>query len=109
MDFNEYQLRARETAIYPNIDHNWQYPIIGLGGEVGELLNKCKKILRDDNQVVTPERKEEIKSEMGDLLWYMANACCELEINFDDVARHNLEKLAKRRREDKLHGSGDHR
>lgn len=109
MDFNEYQLKARETAIYPNIDKNWQYTIIGLQGEIGELSNKCKKILRDDNQKITEIKREEIKSEVGDIIWYLAMTCCEFGLNFDDVAKENLIKLAKRRQEGKVGGYGDHR
>lgn len=46
MDFNEYQKKARKTAIYPNIGKNYIYPALGLGGESGEVLEKIKKLIR---------------------------------------------------------------
>jgi len=43
MDFEEYQKKARTTAVYPDQGKNWQYPALGMSGEIGELLNKLKK------------------------------------------------------------------
>ena len=109
MDFNAYQIRARETAIYPNIDHNWEYVVLGLVGEAGELANKCKKIQRDDRGVITDQKREEIKDELGDILWYIANTAAEFHIDFDAIAVKNLMKLQDRRSRDKISGFGDNR
>lgn len=109
MDFNTYQLRARETAIYPNIGKNFEYPTIGLFSECGEAANKIKKIIRDDKGVITEQKRIEIKDELGDVLWYLANLCAEFSIYFDDVAQENLEKLHRRRMGGKISGSGDNR
>ena len=45
MDFNDYQQRANETAIYPE-EYNLTYPTLGLAGEAGEVAEKVKKIVR---------------------------------------------------------------
>jgi len=47
MDFNAYQKKSRKTAIYPNKDKNFIYPVLGLTGETGEVAEKIKKIIRD--------------------------------------------------------------
>ena len=45
MNFSEYQLKSRITAIYPNIGTNIVYPTLGLCGETGEVAEKIKKII----------------------------------------------------------------
>lgn len=109
MNFNEYQIEARKTALYPNIEKNLWYPTLGLCGECGEVAEKIKKIFRDTNGLVTQEKKNEIQKELGDVLWYLSNLSSELEISLDNVAQTNIEKLKKRQNNNKLHGSGDNR
>ena len=109
MDFNRYQKQAKKTAVYPNIGKNFTYPTIGLMGEAGEVANKVKKMIRDDHGKITNERREELKAEIGDVMWYIAQLSTELGLKLSDIAKYNLEKLAKRKKEDKLHGSGDNR
>ena len=58
MNFNEYQQKARQTAIYPNKDNNFIYPTLGLVGEDGEVAEKIKKVIRDNNGIITLEKKE---------------------------------------------------
>ena len=109
MDFNEYQEKAWETAIYPRKGKNISYPTLGLGGETGEVLEKIKKILRDENEMITEEKKEEIIKEIGDVLWYLAALSQELNINLNDIAEKNILKLFSRKERGVLHGSGDER
>lgn len=109
MNFNEYQQKARQTAIYPNKDNNFIYPTLGLVGEAGEVAEKIKKVIRDNNGIITQEKKEEIKKELGDVLWYIANLAHELNIDLEDVAEGNIEKLFSRMERDKVHGDGDNR
>lgn len=109
MDFNEYQKKAWETAIYPNKGNNIYYPALGIGGESGEVLEKIKKILRDENLKITEEKIEEIKKEIGDLLWYLAALSTELKINLNEIAEKNILKLNSRKERNKIHDSGDNR
>ena len=109
MNFNEYQQKARQTAIYPNKDNNFIYPTLGLVGEAGEVAEKIKKVIRDNNGIITQEKKEEIKKELGDVLWYIANLAYELNIDLEDIAEGNIEKLFSRMERDKVHGDGDNR
>ncbi len=109
MTFDEYQKRARETAIYPDLGNNFIYPTLGVSGEAGELAEKIKKVLRDKGGIVDDATKESIKKEMGDLLWYLANLGIELGIGLEDVAAANLDKLSSRKERGHLHGDGDDR
>jgi NTP pyrophosphatase (non-canonical NTP hydrolase) len=109
MTFEEYQIKARQTAIYPNKDNNFIYPTLGLVGEAGEVAEKMKKVLRDNDGVISEEKREEITKELGDVLWYIANLSKELNVSLEDVAQKNIEKLQSRQQRNELHGSGDNR
>ena len=109
MDFDNYQIEARKTAIYPNKDDNFIYPTLGLVGESGEVAEKIKKILRDKNGIFDYESKMSLKKELGDVLWYLSNLCDEFDFSLNDVAKVNLEKLNLRISRDKISGSGDDR
>jgi len=122
MEFKEYQEKASTTAIYLEkfkmIYDNLPEPVIkylGLSytanglGEVGEIQGKVKKILRDQGGNVTEENKEDLKKELGDVLWYVASMASELGISMDDIATSNIEKLFSRKERNVLNGSGDNR
>ncbi len=84
MNLSEYQKKARTTAICTQInDTQIIYPALGLIGECGELADKIKKIIRDDGGEITPDRKEGVKKECGDVMWYCANICCEMGSDLD--------------------------
>lgn len=110
MDFDFYQDRSAQFALYPGQDSfiGLAYAALGVNGEAGEVAEKVKKAWRDDGEI-TPERRALILKEVGDTLWYCAAVATELEASLGDVALDNLEKLADRRARDKLHGSGDER
>lgn len=109
MQLSEYQEQSRTTAIYPNIGHNYIYPVLGLCGEVGEVAEKIKKIIRDEQNQVTDEKRQEIAKELGDVLWYLSQLSSEFGLSLDDIAQGNIEKLQKRKQQGTLHGSGDNR
>ena len=109
MDFDTYQLKARESALYPNLGSNNIYPTLGLVGEAGEVAEKVKKVLRDKNGIFDDIAKDSIKKELGDVLWYLSNLCTEFNFSLDDVAHQNLEKLRLRLMKGKISGSGDER
>ena len=109
MTFSDYQAESRKTAIYPNAGLNYIYPTLGLVNEAGEVAGKVKKISRDDDGVLTDEKRIEIKKELGDVLWYVAQVASELNLDLDQVAAANLEKLFSRKERGTLKGSGDNR
>jgi NTP pyrophosphatase (non-canonical NTP hydrolase) len=109
MTFEEYQKSAKKTAVYPIVGQSIVYPALGLAGESGEIMNKIKKIFRDDSGVLTDSRKKEISKELGDILWYVAQVSTELGISLDEVAVSNIEMLKSRQERDKIKGDGDNR
>ncbi len=109
MTFEEYQKKSKTTAIYPNQGNNFTYTVLGLVGEAGEVAEKLKKIIRDDGGNITDDKREEIKKELGDVLWYLAQASTELGLSLDDIASANIEKLFSRKSRGVLSGSGDNR
>ena len=112
MNFSDYQTKVAETAIYPDSGTGSMLALayVGLGlGEAGEVQGKIKKVLRDQGGVVEDGNRVAIMKELGDVLWYVARAASELSLDLDDVAFHNLNKLADRRERGVLQGSGDDR
>lgn len=109
MNFEEYQKFSRETAMYPDKDKNFVYPTLGLAGESGEVAEKIKKIIRDDRGIPSQEKKEELKKELGDVLWYISQIATELGLSLDEVASLNIEKLRSRKERNMISGSGDNR
>lgn len=112
MQFDEYQDRTAETAIYPGFDTGNITAIayLGLGlGEAGEIQGKIKKILRDSNGVIEDQHRIAIAKELGDLQWYVARLAAELGISLNRVAEGNLRKLDDRKHAGTLQGSGDDR
>jgi NTP pyrophosphatase (non-canonical NTP hydrolase) len=108
MQINEYQEKAVETAIY-GVGSKINYPVLGLVGEAGEIANKYKKVLRDTNGNMSAEQKAALSDELGDVLWYCAALARDLDATLEEVCQANLEKLAKRRLNNTIHGSGDNR
>ena len=109
MTFADYQQRSRATAVYPGAGDNLLYPTLGLCGEAGEVAEKVKKMVRDDAGVLTPERREALAKELGDVLWYVAQVATEADLDLGVIAGANLEKLLSRQERGVLQGSGDER
>lgn len=108
MELSEYQRLSRRTAEYPR--EQWlAYPALGLAGEAGEVAEHAKKAIRDDGGTVSEERRAAMAKELGDVLWYVAQLASELELDLDEIASQNLEKLRSRQRRGVLSGSGDDR
>lgn len=78
-------------------DFDLKYMALGLGGEVGEIQNEIKKMERDDNNILTSERRNKIITEMGDTMWYFIGICHQLNCSLDDILKNNIEKLENRK------------
>lgn len=109
MNFEEYREKSRKTAAYPDAGNNYVYPTLGLAGEAGEVAEKIKKVIRDKGGQINDETREEIKKELGDVLWYVAQLATELGLSLDDIAEHNIKKLYDRMERGVLQGDGDNR
>lgn len=107
-DFNSYQRSASATAIYPD-KHKILYPALGLAGEAGEVANKVKKIIRDGPDKMPDDWREQLASEIGDVLWYCAALATDLNLTLGMIAGQNEAKLRRRKESGTLGGSGDNR
>ena len=108
-DFNTYQTESRKTWDTIPMNHPIVYPTIGLINEAGEVAGKIKKIFRDQNGQITAEDRQSLKSELGDVLWYLTQICTELDLTLGEVAETNIAKIFSRQERDKLGGDGDNR
>lgn len=130
MNFNEYQSKADNTAIYGQkieafvddlqipdrrkADHlkhilNLVYCTLGLAGEAGEIANKLKKVLRDDAGELKFSTLKELGKENGDVTWYNSQIFGILGFTFEEGVLMNLKKLSDRKENNTLTGSGDNR
>lgn len=108
LTLNEYQALALQTAIF-STDMNISYLTLALCGEVGEVADKVKKVIRDKHgQFYAPDMAA-IALELGDAMWYIANIAKFLGYGLSDIGRLNLEKIQSRIERGTLHGSGDER
>lgn len=75
--------------------HRMTHGATGLAGEAGEALEIVKKI-NYGKQPLNDERKEHFKKELGDALWYIAEAAKGAGFLLSEVAEANIEKLEAR-------------
>ena len=68
---------------------------VGLNAEAGEFLEITKKMIFQ-GKPWSEDNREHLVIELGDAIWYIANACMALEVSFDEVAALNVKKLKKR-------------
>lgn len=108
MLLNEYQYASQLTNIVAE-DRKMDYAITNLAGEVGELASHWAKAIRDDEGVLSPERRRAMEFELGDCLWQLAAVADGLDTSLGFVAELNLQKLQSRKERDVLKGTGDYR
>lgn len=113
MTFDEYQKQALTTA-YTNPKHKdtlmdqtvWA---MGIVGEAGEVIEKWKKMVAYNEGKITDEFLQDIKKELGDIVWYIAVLANSLDISFEEIMEVNLNKLKDRKERNVIKGKGDNR
>ena len=68
---------------------------VGISAEGGEFMEIVKKMMFQ-GKPASEDNIEHLKIELGDVLWYVAQACMALDISFEEVADMNIKKLEKR-------------
>ena len=68
---------------------------LGMMSEGGEFGDIVKKILFQGKDI-TPELREKLIKELGDVAWYWVNACTALDISPYEVIQRNMDKLLER-------------
>lgn len=103
MNFNEYQTQAQQTAIYTDP----MYPVTSLMIEAAEAADLfVKPLLRGDDVKID---KNKVSSELGDVLWNLANMAADQGLKLEDIAVNNIEKLRSRASRGVIKGSGGER
>lgn len=98
MDADTYQRLARRTLInrpdasYSDDQIMLVWNALGLAGEAGELANLVKKAVFHQHGI----DRDKLADEIGDILWYIAALCTNLDISLSDVMQANIEKLKQR-------------
>lgn len=105
---NEYQKEAVKTADFPE-KYKMIITSLGLNGEAGEVAEKVKKLLRDNNGELDDAHRMGIVKELGDVLWYLAVLAHELGFTLQEVANVNIHKIQSRKERGVIHGEGDDR
>lgn len=104
MDFDAYQDKAHETAVYPP-EVGMFYCVTGLCAETGEVADKIAKYYRGDGDLDA----DGLKKELGDVMWFISELSRHLGFSLSEVAQTNLDKLASRQQRNALKGDGDNR
>ena len=109
MECDDYRCAALRTARDRDAPDEFMHLVLGLVGEAGEIAEKVKKLVRDQNSDLARLDRDDMAGELGDVLWYTAVLASFLGLSLNDVAQRNVDKLADRERRAVIGGSGDSR
>jgi NTP pyrophosphatase (non-canonical NTP hydrolase) len=106
--FDSYANAAAEFKLY---DDKFKiiYPALGLVGEAGEVADKIKKAIRDNNGNLDDDARLAVAKELGDVLWYIAALARDINVPFHIIPLLNINKLQDRKNRGVQGGSGDNR
>lgn len=136
LTLNEYQEKAMNTCL-PSSE-NFSYMMLNLVGEVGEFASKIAKAIRKEQLYIGDSTNHdgtshinfapmlmgknyeqgqrdiekfdnEVKKELGDIMWQVAGLCSVMGWTLEDVCQQNLDKLQSRLQRDVIDGNGDNR
>ncbi|MCT1548984.1 nucleoside triphosphate pyrophosphohydrolase family protein [Brevibacterium casei] len=92
MNIGEYQRLTAETDVLDPEDLG--LPLLGLAGEVGSLAAEYKK--RERDSAGYRAFSEEVREDLGDLIWYAAALARRCDLDLDEVLSDNLRKTQER-------------
>lgn len=108
-ELGDYREFVREINKTHGQIYNEQHMVFGLLEEVGELAGLYKRKYRQDFSGISYINQEDLKSELGDILFYYIGFIDEHNLSLEEIIRHNIEKLVDRKERGVLEGKGDHR
>ena len=85
------QLEVEQDADVPRL----LTAALGISAEAGEFTEVIKKIILQ-GKPYNEENVFHLKRELGDICWYLAQACMALDTTFDEIIEMNVEKLQSR-------------
>ena len=92
MTFNDYQLVAHSTSGQNSYQNGLTMAALGLAGESGEFCDMLKKVLFHGH----PLDHDAMAKELGDILWYIAEAASWMGKSLEEIAEQNIAKLHMR-------------
>ena len=93
LTLNQYQhLAQRTSGAGGDGQRRLIIAALGLAGEAGEFANMVKKLTAHGHDI-SPNT---LADELGDVIWYVAEAATACGLDLDGIARQNVEKLRKR-------------
>ena len=94
-DFGAFQLRITELYASQSNIERLLTASVGISAEAGEFMEIIKKIIFQ-KKPWNEDNIEHLKIELGDIMWYVAQACIALDVTLDDILERNVQKLLKR-------------
>jgi len=88
-----YRLQELEGQEFPS--ERLLTAAVGMSAEAGEFTEIVKKIIFQ-GKPVNDENLFHLKRELGDIMWYVAQACMGLNVSLDEVIEMNVDKLKAR-------------
>lgn len=94
LSLDEYQhLAGRTAGAGGDGERRLIVAALGLAGEAGEFANKVKKLVAHGHQDISPAV---LGDELGDVLWYLAEAATACGLDLSQIAAENVDKLRQR-------------
>ena len=118
----KYQRQAHGFAVYGTAYH---YPFLGLAGEAGEVCELLAKFERKNHYApllgyalqyaekqgqdvsLDKESVARLESELGDVIWMVAEIATCFGLTLDGIMEHNIKKLSERKQTGTIVGSGE--
>ena len=95
-DFAQLLSRMTELEVKDDVDVSRLLTVaLGISAEAGEFTEIVKKILLQ-GKPYNEDNVFHMKRELGDICWYIAQACMALDTNFEEILEINYQKLSAR-------------
>ncbi len=94
-NFSEFADRLNDLEIQGFPTERLLTAAVGMSAEAGEFTEIVKKIVFQ-GKPVNEENLFHLKRELGDIMWYVSQACLGLDISLEEVIQMNFEKLSAR-------------
>ena len=94
-NFEDFQSRIQDLEQQGFYTERMLTAAVGMSAEAGEFTEIVKKIIFQ-GKPVNEENLFHLKRELGDIMWYVSQACLGLNISLEEVIQMNFEKLSAR-------------
>lgn len=85
-----------DTQVWPSVAGDDDWAVMGLLSEAGEVAQLREKFIRK-GAYTADQYQFEMKSELGDILWNIANLCNLNDLTLHEVLMFNIQKIEERK------------